>query len=131
MAKILVVDDEAAFLSAVSRQLERAGYEVLRASDGQQALELLQDHTVDLTIVDIFMPRVDGIEFTIRVKQRVPHAKIIVMSGGSALEKEQLLDITPRFGAVKTLGKPFEMDELLAVVRDVLGQVSDESERQP
>ncbi len=120
MYKILLVDDDPGLLSAVSRLLEGAGFEVLQASDGREAMNLLRDNHVDLTIIDIFMPNVDGMEFTIRVKRLYPDAKIVAISGGGTVDKRSVLDIARRYGAVRTLTKPFELTDLLATVNEVL-----------
>ena len=120
MYTLLLVEDDFRLLSAMSRTLSHAGFNVIEASDGRQAMDLLKDHTVDLTVIDIFMPEVDGMEFTIRVKRLVPEAKIVAMSGGGALDKESVLDIARRYGAARTLTKPFEMTELIEVVNEVL-----------
>ena len=120
MKTILVVDDEPRMLSAISRSLERFGFNVLQASDGREAMDLLADNTVDLTISDVFMPDVDGMEFTIRVKRRFPDAKIIAMTGGGLLQKKEVLEIARTVGASATLSKPFQLSELMDVVNEVL-----------
>ena len=120
MKTILVVDDEPRRLSAISRSLERFGFNVLQASDGREAMDLLADNTVDLTISDVFMPDVDGMEFTIRVKRRFPDAKIIAMTGGGLLQKKEVLEIARTVGASATLSKPFQLSELMDVVNEVL-----------
>lgn len=120
MYKILLVDDDAALLSAMSRLLKGAGFDVLEASDGRQAMDLVRDNHVDLTIIDIFMPNVDGMEFTIRVKRAFPEAKIIAMSGGGIVDTQNVLGIARRYGATRTIMKPFELTDLLATVNEVL-----------
>jgi CheY-like chemotaxis protein len=121
MQKILIVDDEPTLLGVISRTLRKAGFDVLEASDGQKGMDLLAENQVDLIISDIFMPNVDGMEFTMRVKERLPDAKIIVMSGGGMLAKERVLEIASHIGATLTLEKPFWPPELLAAVNTVLG----------
>ncbi len=120
MYRVLVADDDAGFRSAVSNVLRIMGMEVLMAPDGRMAMDLLRDNQVDLTIVDIFMPNVDGMEFIIRVKRDYPEAKIIAVSGGGEYEMKNVLEIAEACGAERTLMKPFEIADLVRAVNDVL-----------
>lgn len=122
--RILVVDDDHSLRTAVSRQLLHVGYDILEASDGREAMALLRDVAVDLTILDIFMPNVDGIELTVRLREEVPGAKIIALSGGGVVDAEDALEIARRVGAARTLVKPFTVEELLAAVGELLGDVA-------
>jgi CheY-like chemotaxis protein len=121
MARILVADDEPGLASAVSRFLEREGHEVLVASDGVVALELLRQQSVDLTIVDIYMPNLDGIELTRRLRRELPDAKVIAVSGGGLAGRPDVLAMASLLGATRTLAKPFTPEEMLTAVREVLG----------
>ena len=121
MACILVIDDEDFVRATVGKHLTRAGHEVVEAADGKKAMELLEESPVDLIITDIYMPDMDGIEFTSRLGQQVPDAKIIAISGGGYLDKQDVLTMARNLGAARTLAKPFTGKELVAVVREVLG----------
>lgn len=92
MYKILLVDDDPSLLVAMSQALMQSGFDVIEASDGQQAMELLRDHTVGLTIVDISMPIVDGIEFMIRVKWLLPEVSFVAMYGRGTVDKSSVLE---------------------------------------
>ena len=105
----------------MERSLIQAGHEVLLATDGGEALDLFKQHDVDLSIVDIFMPGMDGMELIIRLRQGPRDPKIIATSGGGVVGHEKVLDIATRFGAIRTLAKLFAPDELLATVDEVLG----------
>ena len=120
MHKILLVDDDPGLLCGMGRVLKKAGFDVLETTDGRHAIELLRDTHLDLSIVDIFMPGVDGMEFIIRVKRHNPDAKIVAISGGGALEKCNVLEIARACGAIRTLTKPFELADLLKTVKEVL-----------
>lgn len=120
MARILVLEDDEAVLATVRRHLEAGGHEVLTASDGRKALELVEQTPVDLSLVDVFVPEMDGMEFTIRLRRQRPNARIIVMSGGGIVDKDTVLAIAEHLGAVRALAKPFTRDELLAAVQAVL-----------
>lgn len=121
MACILVIDDDDSVRSTVGKHLTRAGHEVVEASDGKKAMQLLEQTPVDLIIADMYMPEMDGIEFTSRLGQQAPGAKIIAISGGGHMDKEDVLEMAQRLGAVRTLAKPFTGAELLVAVTEVLG----------
>ena len=78
---VLFVDDELSILSTLKRLLRKESYDVLTADSGQQGLELLAQHAVDVVISDMRMPQMNGAEFLKIVKQQYPHTKRIIMSG--------------------------------------------------
>ena len=94
--------------------LERAGYQVLIADNGKRGLLLLNHQAVDLIVVDIFMPEMDGLELIPLVRKMRPATKLIAMSGGSGLMDH--LDAAKKLGAHVTLKKPFSLQELLDAV---------------
>jgi CheY-like chemotaxis protein len=116
-AKILVVDDEAGIRRLIRQALEAAGYGVLEAADGRDAIAQLKSHPVDAMIIDLVMPGQEGIE-TIRLTHEMrPELAIVAMSGavdGSALAAAS------RLGTQAALAKPFNDDQLLDTIRDVL-----------
>jgi DNA-binding response OmpR family regulator len=120
MARIIVIDDEAALRRAIRRALETAGHVVREASDGEMGLKALADHGADLVITDIFMPGQDGIVTVRRIRQEFPAVKVIAMSGGDSTGRMDLRPDAVLLGAALSLAKPFAPAELLAVVRQVL-----------
>lgn len=121
MARILVVDDEAGVRAAIRKILSRAGHDVLEAADGKTALTMYQEDPVDVIIMDIYMPEMDGIETTIRLKHEFPDVKIIAVSGGGYLDKAKILEREARLGALRTLAKPLHERDILDAVSDALG----------
>ncbi len=119
--RILVVDDDENICRVVQRMLSAAGYDVDVARDGQEALAKLTPD-VALVLSDVLMPEMDGIEMIMRLRKEAPDAKIVSMSGGGIQDKEHVLEIAQRLGAVKTLPKPFSREDLLGVVQAVLGE---------
>jgi len=83
LATILLIDDEESVRTVFKSMLERAGYEVLSADNGKHGLRLLEHQAVDLMLVDIFMPEMDGLELIPVVRKRYPRIKIISISGDS------------------------------------------------
>lgn len=122
MTQILVIDDEAMVRDMLRQTLERAGYDVLEAPEGEMGLRLFYAHRPALIITDILMPGREGIETIRELHKKAPEAKIIAISGGGRVSKQDFLPVAQLFGAVQTLAKPFERHELLEVVQTVLAQ---------
>ena len=116
MASILIVDDEPQVLQILTRILEWAGHTVSEAGDGKAALRMFAGDPADVVISDIYMPEMDGIEFLIRVREAFPEARVIALSGGGCLGKEDVLTAAGNLGAVGMLEKPFSVEECLEVV---------------
>ena len=115
--KILVVDDEPAFVSLVDRILTHKGYEVLKASDGQEALRLLFAHRPDLVLLDIVMPQMDGWQACSRIRE-LSDVPIVMLTGREKAEGDVVRGLD--YGADDYLIKPVESKELVARVRAVL-----------
>ena len=118
MATILFIDDDDPLRMLCQTALEGAGYRVLTAESGPHGLRLLQHQEVDLALVDIFMPEMDGLELIQRLRATRPSSKIIAMSGGSW--EWDYLDTAKQLGADGTLKKPFSLQELLDAVSSQL-----------
>ncbi len=121
MARILVVDDEAAVRTAIRKFLSRSDHEVVEAADGETALTMYRKDPVDVVIMDIYMPVMDGIETTIRLKHEFPDVKIITVSGGGHMEKTKVLQREAGLGVVRTLAKPLHERDILDAVSQALG----------
>jgi DNA-binding NtrC family response regulator len=119
MARILLVDDDQAFLSVQEEFLRREGHEVVTAGNGRQALRLVQERDFDLVITDIIMPDQEGIETIVTLRRTRPALKVIAMSGGGRLNSDDYLEMARRFGA-RTLAKPFTRRDLLDAVASSL-----------
>jgi DNA-binding response OmpR family regulator len=113
---ILTADDDPQLLRLVTRNLQLEGYDVLAASDGQQALTRIEQEMPDLVLLDVMMPKMDGFTVCHRVREFSTVPIIIVTARGQDQDKVRGLDL----GADDYLTKPFSVDELLARVRAVL-----------
>jgi CheY-like chemotaxis protein len=120
MARILVVDDDEQVRTMLRRTLEREGYEVEEAADGQAALDAHRRQAADLLIVDIVMPEKEGLETIFELRRDYPEVKVIAISGGGHLAPQGYLDTAARFGAQRTFAKPVDRDELLEAIRQLL-----------
>lgn len=119
MPTILVVDDDDALRETLVYNLELAGYQVLTALDGQTALELLQKHPLDLIILDIMLPGIDGLEVCRRIRRQPAHAsRAILMLTAMGEEIDRVVGL--EVGADDYLSKPFSLREFLARVRALL-----------
>jgi len=114
--KILVVDDEKKLAGLVKAYLEKEGYQVVVAYDGETALELFRQESPDLVVLDILLPGLDGLEFCRRVRldSRAP----IIMLSARAEELDKVVGL--EVGADDYVTKPFSPRELVARVRAVL-----------
>jgi DNA-binding response OmpR family regulator len=115
-ATILTADDDPQLLRLIARNLELEDYQVLTATDGQQALEQIEARLPDLVLLDVMMPRMDGLTVCQRVREFSQVPIIIITARGQDQDKVRGLDM----GADDYLTKPFSVDELLARVRSVL-----------
>ncbi|MCC6579209.1 MAG: response regulator [Phycisphaeraceae bacterium] len=116
---ILVADDETHILHVVSLKLRNAGYRILTAQDGQEALDLARHEMPDLLITDYHMPRLSGIELCQRLKsdELTAHIPAIMLTArGYHLEPHD----TQESGILRMLSKPFSPRQLLTTVNEVL-----------
>ena len=118
MATILLIDDEDQVRMLFQVALEETGYRVLSAASGKEGLHLLNDEIVDLVLVDIFMPSMDGLEIIQILHKTRPACKIIAVSGSSW--EWDYLDTAKYLGAHDTLKKPLSLQELLDAVSSQL-----------
>ena len=113
---ILVVDDDREIVGAIAAALEKEGYRVLRAYDGMEAIDLALDPELRLILMDVMMPRLDGLSAVLRIRER-RNLPIIVLSAKSE-ESDKVLGLS--MGADDYVTKPFSMQELAARVRSQL-----------
>jgi DNA-binding response OmpR family regulator len=118
---VLVADDDDDIRDLVAFRLDRAGYEVLRASDGQQALDLAREHRPDLAVLDVMMPKLTGYDVTreLRADSATSRIPVILLTA-----RVQEADVARGFeaGADDYVKKPFSPQELKARVQAVLGR---------
>lgn len=116
MAKILVCDDDKEIVEAIDIYLTQEGYEVLKAYDGQEALKVLNANDVDLLVIDVMMPRLDGIRATLKIREE-NNIPIIILSAKSE-DADKILGLN--VGADDYVTKPFNPLELVAKVKSQL-----------
>jgi len=116
MANILVCDDDREIVEAIEIYLKNEGYHVLKAYDGEQAIEILNEQEVHLLVIDIMMPRLDGIRATMKIREN-SSIPIIILSAKSE-DADKILGLN--IGADDYVSKPFNPLELVARVRSNL-----------
>lgn len=116
MNRILVCDDDREIVEAIEIYLQQEGYEILKVYDGKEALELLEREEVDLLIIDVMMPYLDGIHATLQIRKSssIP----IIMLSAKSEDSDKILGLN--IGADDYLTKPFNPLELVARVKSQL-----------
>jgi two-component system, chemotaxis family, chemotaxis protein CheY len=117
---ILVIDDNASVRKALTLMLESGGHRVTGAKDGTEGLHAFETTDPDLVIVDIIMPDKDGIEIIREMRRNKPAARIIAMTGGGRFPNLDFLKMARAFGAIDTLAKPIDPDDLVTRVEACL-----------
>ena len=116
MQTILVCDDDKEIVEAIEIYLQQEGYSVIKAYDGEQALQLLKENEVHLLIIDVMMPKLDGIRATLKIREE-SSIPIIILSAKTE-DSDKILGLN--VGADDYLGKPFNPLELVARVKSQL-----------
>ena len=117
---VVIADDDSLLRETFRISLEARGYNVLLAEDGNHALKTVESNAVDAVLLDILMPRKEGLETLIELKQRFPGLKVFAMSGGGLYGCADFLTVARKFGADAVLRKPFPIQ---AVVELLEGRV--------
>jgi len=123
-ACILVVDDEAMIRKLLQRHLERHGFEVLAAEDGETALRILaaEGRRIDLVILDMVLPRLAGIGVLTELRRELPTLPVLISSG---YNREADRAEAESHGIQGFIGKPFSLRDLTAMVRATLNESAD------
>ncbi|MBL4614542.1 MAG: response regulator [Magnetovibrio sp.] len=119
MAKILVIDDDQDILDFIQGGLEHV-HDITTALNGELGLRACEDGTFDLVLTDIFMPFRDGLDIVREVAKLYPDSKTVAMTGQYGSGQTDYLKAAHAFGAVKTLQKPFTIEQLSLIVEEVL-----------
>jgi DNA-binding response OmpR family regulator len=121
--RILIADDDPAILGMLSLRLQKRGFEILEASDGEQTLEVARAQKPDLIILDVMMPKKNGWEVARELKQDETTASIGIIVLTAIGEKMNEMT-SPLYGADEHVDKPFEFSDLEAKIDEVLAKRS-------
>lgn len=120
MADILIIDDDAQLSAMLKQLLERQGYTVITAPDGDKGIMLYHSEGARLIITDLIMPVKEGIETIAELVKDHPDIKIIAISGGGRLKPDSYLNLAETFGAARSFTKPLDREALLSAVAELL-----------
>ena len=114
MATILVADDEYSFRRFIKEVITRAGHTPVEAADGQEALEKFKNNSIDLSIIDVNMPNMSGLEYLKQIKKIAPDAVVIIMTGYPSAET--ILETIEEDGYTY-IAKPLKIDKLVDLIK--------------
>ena len=118
-ASVLLVDDEESVLDFYEHVLTQEGFNVLTAIDGLEALREMQQSSIDVAVVDILMPRKEGLETIQAIREEFPGVGIIAMSGGGIIAAGTYLDLAGKFGAHRCFEKPVPVKLMVDAINDL------------
>ena len=120
-ATILVADDEQDIRELVAYRLSRSGYSIIEARDGEEAFQLAADQALDMAVLDVMMPRLNGFDLTQRFRNTPATERLPILLMSASVQEA---DISRGFaaGADGYLTKPFTPDQLLTRVREILSR---------
>ncbi len=124
--KVLIVDDEKDFVEMFSLRLQETGERVFTAYSGQECLEVLENETIDVVVLDIKMPGMDGIETLREIKKRHPIVEVILLTGHGAIETAVS---GMKLGAYDYLLKPADVEEMAAKLEGARKRKDEQEER--
>lgn len=113
--KILIVDDQFGIRILLTEILQSDGYTLFQASNGMQALEIVEEHEPDLVLLDMKIPGMDGLEILRRIKEIKPATEVMMMTAYGELN---MIKEAMRLGAQKHFIKPFDIDEVRKEIRE-------------
>ena len=111
--RILVVDDDADVRDVLTRFLKRRGYIVEHACDGEEALDAVREHEPDLMLLDIYLPKMTGLDVLLHMRDEHLYARTIALSG---IPDDQIVQSSKELGAVDFMAKPFDFPALTAAI---------------
>lgn len=120
MQTILVVDDAPMIRELLKSVLEAEGFNVIEAADGEEAVRICQDTRIDLSIIDIFLPKKGGLQVMGELIKADSSNKFIAISGGEAFNPESIVELAKVYDVVDTFTKPIDTRKLVASVKSAL-----------
>lgn len=121
MPCVLIADDETMVRSMLREVFRTAGFQTIEVGNGEEALRLLEEHEVDLAVMDLIMPETEGLETIIQLRKLYPNLKIIAITGGLRGGSVDLLPMAKVLGAHRSFQKPVSGKDLIAAANELLG----------
>ena len=124
--KILFVDDETAFLETLIKRMKKRGIDATGVNSGEEALAFLDKNKTDVIVLDVRMPKMDGIQALRKIKKKWPLIEVIMLTGHASMEAaREGMEI----GAFDYLMKPIDIDELLFKLEDAYQKIKIHKEK--
>jgi DNA-binding response OmpR family regulator len=120
MQRVLIIDDDEQVRALLYEILDRAGFEVIEATNGTEGMKLYRSQPADLVITDLIMPEKEGVETILELRREFPNVRVVAISSGGRNSGRDYLPIAAQLGARRTVAKPFSRQEILDAVRDTL-----------
>lgn len=111
--RVLVVDDEDDLRVLLSQQINIAGYDVSSAADGEEAINIIKKNSFDVVLLDINMPKVNGIEVLKFIHKNYPSIKAVMLTGFADLKHAME---AREFGARDFIGKPYKLEDIMSTI---------------
>ena len=125
MAEILVCDDDRDIVEAIEIYLAQEGHHILKAYDGEQAIQVLQNNKVDLLIIDVMMPKLDGIRATLKIREK--NALPIIILSAKSEDADKILGLN--VGADDYVTKPFNILEVKARIKAIIRRAGNSQDK--
>lgn len=119
MTRVLVIDDNDDFRKLALLWFQIHGMDAEGAANGAQGLQVQRARPADVIVTDIFMPEKEGIETIQELRKEFPEASIIAMTGRESLTGYDVFQVARELGVARTLKKPFKLDDLVALVKEL------------
>ena len=114
---VLIVDDEPSILQSLGGLLSDEGFEIITASNGYEALKIIDKESPDLVLLDIWMPGIDGIETLKEIKKNNPYIQVIIITGHGNIETAVK---ATKLGAFDLIEKPLSIDKVIVSINNAL-----------
>jgi CheY-like chemotaxis protein len=122
MSRILLIGDDDAVRTVLTKMLVASGHTVVEARNGKEGLALAPETKADLLITDLVMPEMEGFEVLMALRQKHRKLKIIAISGGGRFSADDYLKTAEALGADRILAKPFSHEVLITTVNELLAE---------
>ncbi|MBM7648338.1 two-component system response regulator (stage 0 sporulation protein F) [Bacillus ectoiniformans] len=122
--KILIVDDQFGIRILLNEVLQKEGYTTFQAANGVQALEIANEHSPDLVLLDMKIPGMDGIEILKRMKQKDADIRVIIMTAYGELD---MIQEARDLGALTHFAKPFDIDDIRKTVKEYVTRENEQT----
>lgn len=120
MANILIVDDDPTILAIGAELLRSTDHAALLARDGEEAIKTMSAVPIDLVVLDMFMPNMDGLETIMQMRRLFPAIRIVAITSGGSMGPKDMLQIARTLGADATLQKPLRAATFVETISEVL-----------